>query len=640
MSKVQESAEVLPLFTSQNTSQAMNHVQYESLPTTMAGENSVPPPPASFTRSQRSGPTEISQVAMAIHHHVDVAFDRLTRMITSKIDRVHDEVIRRTELLEERIAKIDKDVPRQYLSALSNEFEILGHDLRVGATSGTENKRLLHSIVGELKAVNRRMLELEGAVNDGACKCERPKPQDNTHETAPIMQQRQPTFFDGYQELTMTAPNEQMRQQRTESQTDPDHTHRGNAQPFTAYQDQSHNYGFRPRSRQFSEDYYQSFRNPQIMSVNVPEVSMQDHPVLDDSKASLALGVDYPNGSARKLQGFMLPTTEGPVIKDDSPKSTSDEETLVNSTPESCVAKAGSTVSHSLRGPYGVSYELPSFMQATEDGPVVINHEAKVEPVPVGMRGLDGTLFEIPSFATVDAVGNVVLDDFGNGIALSTGTTDIQQTSAVGTIEDVYEVQPFMTVTNSGHIEVEGPEGMTYELTSFTTVTENGQTEVRVQEDTVAEETVPFGIEGPDGVIYDIPASMQMNLDGLAELIHQNKHQAEQNLVVIDVNDNPIGIRLNGLIYDVPSFMSINRTGNAEIILDAMAAETETHPGETFPMGIRGPNGCLYELPTFMRVDESGMAQVISSVEPSTLGWFADETGKSEMASAVEPDTF
>ncbi|MCJ1478125.1 hypothetical protein MMC13_006801 [Lambiella insularis] len=385
-SKVHESAEVLPLFAEQNSGPA-TLTRDETLPTAEPGDNSVPAPPSTYPGYKQSGLSEFANLARTLHHHIDVSSDRMFRMMTAKMDKIHDEVIRRTESLEERIAKMDKGVSRQYLSALNHEFENLAHDLQVSATSGTENKKLLHAMFGELKAMTQRMADMEGAVNATANQCDHFGPQVNNRNGRNITQQQYPMFYDGTRQFTVPATNGQG--QRS--------------------QEQPQGQSVLPRTREFSEDYYQSFPYPLTMTANVPETDNHERssPAVYDTAP--AFGIRGPDGIVYEVPSFMHVTNEGLVIRDDqSPPPTPFQQPTLPS--------GGNTL---------------------------------IGPVPVGVRGPENTAFEQPSFASIDAAGNMTLDNFN-----SDGV-------------DVPPMAAFMSINPEGNVEIEGPEGVTYELESF-----------------------------------------------------------------------------------------------------------------------------------------------------------------------------
>ncbi|KAL8723032.1 MAG: hypothetical protein Q9225_000574 [Loekoesia sp. 1 TL-2023] len=69
--------------------------------------NSVPPPPLSYSGFQPSGPLPpgFVQMELNLHHHIETFFGSLMRLTTDNTDRTIDKVVRRVEDLQETIDK-------------------------------------------------------------------------------------------------------------------------------------------------------------------------------------------------------------------------------------------------------------------------------------------------------------------------------------------------------------------------------------------------------------------------------------------------------------------------------------------------------------------------------------------------------
>ena len=78
--------------------------------------NSVPAPPTGFAGYEPNIPMspELTYVEAKLHFHIDTCYEALRRLIISKNDKVIDEVIKRTEKVEERVDKSFRGTSRHF----------------------------------------------------------------------------------------------------------------------------------------------------------------------------------------------------------------------------------------------------------------------------------------------------------------------------------------------------------------------------------------------------------------------------------------------------------------------------------------------------------------------------------------------
>ena len=635
------SAEVLPLFADDAGMNPVAIAHESTIPET----NTVPPPPSSFPNYQASAPIGFAQAMMAIHHHIETSNDRLHRLVQDQNNRTHDELIRRCESLEEKIQKNGKGASKHDLNGLKNEFDILGHDLQVTASTGTETKRMIHTVLAKVAA-------LDELLQNNSCKCAPEISQRSADQEGHMFRPENNMFFNGHGAPNiMSSPGYlHVPVQYNGNQF----AHLGNSNSYGSFgTPQFHNQSptnFEPRPREATEEYYRTSGYPQMMRAEVPEMEIDKDLTFfgKDQQCTIPFGIKGPNGILYEMPSFMRMTSNGPVLFDESPVSTSTE----------CTDNI-----------------------AVADDNESLNQPESSAKLPVGIDGLDGIMYDMPSFMSYDANGQIILDEFdenGNSIDVSPNGHDevvIEDKSiagvgkvavAVGPAPTgirmpngiVYELPSFLHLNGDGQAEVAHDEesddaengdavpqanqmpigirmdnGVVYELPTFMRLNNEGQAEVNLQDEVVAdngvkaavsEGTVPVGIRGPNGTIYELPSFLRINDDGLEEVIQQDESGDREDSAHTPSNDGvPVGIRMdNGVVYELPTFMHLNNEGQVELdAQDEVVADDGNEVGlpvGNVPIGIRGPNGVLYELPSFLRINDDGLEEIVQEEELDT----------------------
>ncbi|MCJ1399107.1 hypothetical protein MMC11_002309 [Xylographa trunciseda] len=560
-----DSAEVVSLFESDADKNPVAIAHDNTRP----NGNAAPAPPESYPGYQASVAVDFKHAMMALHHHIETSNDRLQRLVEDKCNRIHDELVRRCESLEEKIQKNGKGASKHDLNGLKNEFDILGHDLHVTATTGTETKRLIHTMLAKVAALDR-------LVQEKACRCELPQPQRLADQEGATAPHNSTVFFNSHGAPNFVSSHGYLHVplQHNGNQFAPF----GNSNTYANFgtpqfrTEASTNFG--PRPREVAEDYYRASGNPQMMRVIIPEMELRDDLTFlgKDQHCSIPFGIKGPNDVLYELPSFMRMTTKGPVIIDESPVSTATDGSggvdVTGDNENLNQPGSSSTTPFCVDGPYGIQYDLPSFM-------------------------------------SYDAKGNIVLDQFdenGHSIAVSHALGD------------------------------EGPNVPTDELPSYRSSKENSGAVVEDKDIamevndvvTTAVGAVPIGIKIPNGVVYELPSFLRLNGDGEVEVVKIQDSDAGQGDTAITQTDRvPIGIRMdNGIVYELPSFMHINDEGQAEVRIEeepiADVRDKEGLPAGIVPVGIRGPNRLIFGNAS-IGINNDGQEVVIQEQEGAAI---------------------
>ena len=114
--------------------------------------------PSSFVGFQPSVPQSpnLSRVEQALHHHIDACFERLTKLITDKSDRVADTLHKRCDVLEDRIEMLSSS---HELERISNAVDDMRNEVKecfTGALVAVHDSiDLVRSLEGRLGAVEK-----------------------------------------------------------------------------------------------------------------------------------------------------------------------------------------------------------------------------------------------------------------------------------------------------------------------------------------------------------------------------------------------------------------------------------------------------------------------------------------------------
>ena len=155
-SSIPQSATVPPLFTQ-----------------THGANNFVPPPPRSYNDFQPSSapaPPGLLHLENTLHYHIDACFERLSRLVTDKNDRIMDEVIRRCEALDERIEKGLTGLQKGEFTDIKKELDRMKASLRTSAKASDELKK-------NVRTIEERLEKLDKKIEENGCKCR------STHES-------------------------------------------------------------------------------------------------------------------------------------------------------------------------------------------------------------------------------------------------------------------------------------------------------------------------------------------------------------------------------------------------------------------------------------------------------------------------
>ena len=136
--------------------------------------NFVPPPPLSFPGFQPSmGPASpgLAHLEATLHHHIDACFERLSRMITDKTDKVIDELIERCEKLEAKLSDSIKGRSSQ-IDDVKKEVISLKDEIFAGVKVDSELKVSINGLEDAFKS-------LENKIEGTACHCEYRRPTDH-----------------------------------------------------------------------------------------------------------------------------------------------------------------------------------------------------------------------------------------------------------------------------------------------------------------------------------------------------------------------------------------------------------------------------------------------------------------------------
>ena len=149
--------------------------------------NAAPTPPRSHPEFQPSKPmpASLSQLELALHHHIESCFGSLSRLVTDKHDRIMDQIIRRLENLEEIIGKGQKS-GKGDIRDMKKDIGILKVDVKDVLKGSNEVKNLI-------KALDHKIGTLEKTVKEDGSKCQHVTADVNRNEPEkPAVQQRLP----------------------------------------------------------------------------------------------------------------------------------------------------------------------------------------------------------------------------------------------------------------------------------------------------------------------------------------------------------------------------------------------------------------------------------------------------------------
>ena len=345
------SAEVLPLFGSDRK------------------VNSVPPPPASFSEYESTKAFDFARLEQSLHHHIDARFERLSRLVVERSDKVVDEVAKMMETFEEKLRKGLRGSIKQDLVALKNEFENLGHDLHGISANSLESKRAL-------QVLNGRVAGLEVSVREAACQCSDPRFRQN----ALIMSATMPDNPMAHQQIDRQSkldidPLTQapIAQKAFDEALEEIAVDDGHEEPMA---------GIEPDACDSGEEKPEVPFGIRGVDDGHEELAATIEPDAcdpGDEEPSVPLGIRGPNGMLYELPSFLDIDENGDAV--------------VNLPPVE-----GPMPVPGIRGPNGVLYELPSFMRIGEDGePEVIPEEDsstleanEVASVLGWVEGIDG----------------------------------------------------------------------------------------------------------------------------------------------------------------------------------------------------------------------------------------------------------
>ena len=174
--------------------------------------NAVPAPPASSYpgyQPMRSMPTDLAQMELNLHHHVESGFNSLTRVLTDKSDRILDQLVRRLEGFEEKTEKGTKNAESK-VTELREEIAKLSQ----------ENKAILKEIgviKDSLRGLDLKMELVSGNIEEKRCQiCRRQGTHGGSESRSP---ERKPAMPKRSLDLTSQESSGNGQQRRVQAST-------------------------------------------------------------------------------------------------------------------------------------------------------------------------------------------------------------------------------------------------------------------------------------------------------------------------------------------------------------------------------------------------------------------------------------
>ena len=119
---------------------------------------SVPAPPASFPGFQPAAGPDLTHFGMTLHHHIETSFDRLGKLVVSKHDSLGDEIVKRSEHIEERVHKTSRGISRPDMNHLQKEFDVMKHEITVNAIAMTELKHMVSELTEKMTLIQKQLV--------------------------------------------------------------------------------------------------------------------------------------------------------------------------------------------------------------------------------------------------------------------------------------------------------------------------------------------------------------------------------------------------------------------------------------------------------------------------------------------------
>ena len=135
--------------------------------------NSVPAPPTGFAGYEPNIPVspELTYVEAKLHFHIDTCYEALRRLIISKNDRVIDEVIKRTEKVEERVDKSFRGTSRHFHEVQEEVKQTMGRATKDNGPNSQETlvrlgnmEDRMNSVGNEIQHVGNNVTQLKDRV--------------------------------------------------------------------------------------------------------------------------------------------------------------------------------------------------------------------------------------------------------------------------------------------------------------------------------------------------------------------------------------------------------------------------------------------------------------------------------------------
>ena len=124
---------------------------------------SFPKVPSSFPGFEPSVQQSagLSRVEQTLHHHIDACFERLTKLITDKSDRVADVLHRRCDDLEDQIESLSRPAELEAIKSgvelIKTSVDDMRHEVKKSFTgalvAATDSVDLVHALEARVKAV-------------------------------------------------------------------------------------------------------------------------------------------------------------------------------------------------------------------------------------------------------------------------------------------------------------------------------------------------------------------------------------------------------------------------------------------------------------------------------------------------------
>ena len=122
------------------------------------GSASFPRIPSSFRGFEPSlpQPAALSRVEQTLHHHIDACFERLTKLVTDKTDRLADTLHERCDVLEDRIATLS--TPEAELEKIKGSVDEMKTEVKESLTGAVV---AVNDSVDLIRALGTRMDAVE-----------------------------------------------------------------------------------------------------------------------------------------------------------------------------------------------------------------------------------------------------------------------------------------------------------------------------------------------------------------------------------------------------------------------------------------------------------------------------------------------